>query len=152
MARTQPTILTGWWDFAVQAFGLLTNPRTDVAQNDRQVEALARDSIVGASLDTMSLAIRRAWSASSTKTRIASITAAAVPSAAVTRWRAYGWISAVAGATALVLMPLSTISAGPLVWITPALFVVGGLLVMMAASPLSRAAADRRRRSSSPTQ
>jgi len=55
MTRSEPTILTGWWDFAVRAFELLTAPRTDVARSDRQVEALARDSAVGGALHATSV-------------------------------------------------------------------------------------------------
>jgi len=153
MARSEPTILTGWWDFAVRAFALLTTPRADVAQSDRQLEALARDSVAGGALHAASDVIRRAWSASRTRSTIASVTAAAVPPSADGQWRLGGWMIVVTGLTALAAVPFSSVSTGLLIWITPALLVVAGLCVMACAAPLARAAADRRRRpSSSSTQ
>ena len=53
-------------------------------------------------------------------------------------------MTAVTGATALVITPLATLPNGPLVWVIPALLVVAGLLVMALAGPLARAVADRR--------
>ena len=146
--RSEPTIRRGWWDFAVRAFALLTTPRADVTRCDREVEALVRDSVAGRSLHTLSLLIRRAWSASATRGLIEATKAVLVSSNAAEQWRAAGWMVAVAGGTALVLMPLGTASAGPLIWIAPAVLAAGGLFVMVCASPFARAAADRRHRPS----
>lgn len=146
--RSEPTIRTGWWDFAVRAFALLTTPRVDVTRRDREVEAMARDSVAGQSVHALSLLIRRAWSASTTRASIETTKAVLVPSNTAEQWRVAGWVVAVAGATAAVLMPLGTASVGPLIWIAPAVLVAAGLLVMTCASAFARAAADRRRRSS----
>ena len=141
----------GWWDFAVRAVALLTSPRADVARCDRDVEALARDSATGGVVHAVSLAIRRAWTASRTRSAAQAL-AAVLPSSGTTAWRVGGWIVAVVGATVLVLNPFATRDAGPLIWVTPALIVTAGLVMMASAAPLARAAADRRRRSSSSTQ
>jgi hypothetical protein len=146
--RSEPTIRTGWWDFAVRAFALLTTPRADITRCDREVEALARDSVVGRSVHALSLLIRRAWSGSTARASIETMEAVLVPSNAAEQWRVGGWMVAIAGATALVLMPFGTASAGPLIWIAPAVLVAAGLLVMTCASLFARAAADHRRRSS----
>jgi hypothetical protein len=142
----------GWWDFAVRGFALLSTPRADVAGCDRGVEALARDSVAGRVIHAMSLAIRRAWTASRGRKVVQQLTAV-IPSSEVAVWRLGGWIVAVVGATALAFDRLTNDSASPLISMTPALLVVAGAFVMACAAPLARAAADRRRRTSaSPTQ
>lgn len=138
----------GWWDFAVRGFSLLSTPRAEVARCDRDVEALARDSVAGRVVHAVSLAIRRAWAASRSRAAIVRLTAL-VPSSEVAVWRAGGWMVAVAGATVLALSRFAGESAIPLIWITPALLVVAGVFVMACPEPLARAAADRRRRTSS---
>ena len=142
----------GWWQFAVRGFALLTTPRAEVARCDRDVEALARDSAIGDLLHTMSLVIRRARTGSDTRSAIRRLFAAFAAYDHVDAWRVKGWILVVVGATALILNPLATHDAGPLIWVTPALLVVAGLFAMAFAAPLARAAADRRQRSESSTK
>jgi hypothetical protein len=142
--RSEPTILTGSWDFAVRAFSLLTTPRADIDRCDRDVETLARHSLAGGLLHTMSLAIRRAWMASRGRTCASWLASTLMPQPGAAAWRVGGWIVAVTGATALAVTPLATLPNGPLVWVVPALLVASGLLVMVLAGPLARAAADRR--------
>lgn len=137
----------GWWDFAVRGFALLSTPRADVAGCDRGVEALARDSLAGRVIHAMSLAIRRAWTASRGRKVVQQLTAV-IPSSEVAVWRLRGWIVAVVGATALAFGRLTSDSTSPLISMTPALLVVAGAFVMACAAPLARAAADRRRRTS----
>jgi hypothetical protein len=144
MRRSEPTILTGWWDFAVRAFALLTTPRADVEGCDRDVESLARTSVVGGAVHAASLGIRRAWAASRVRAFAQWLASALMPKPGAAAWRIGGWMTAVTGATALVVAPLATSPQGPLVWVIPALLVVAGLLVMALAAPLARAAADRR--------
>lgn len=144
-------MLTGWWDFAVRAFALLTSPRADIDRCDRDVEALARDSVVGTAVHESSLAVRRAWSTSRARAAAVAVMMSLVPVGGAGGWRVAGWMTAVAGATALLLRPLDTLRPGPLTWIVPAVLVVAGAAMMAAAGPLSRAAADRRRPFSSST-
>jgi hypothetical protein len=141
----------GWWDFAVRAFALLTTPRADIARCDRDVEALARGSVVGRVLHAASLAVRREWAGSRARSIVQTLAVAAPASDAAT-WRLGGWVTAVAGTVVLVFNPFATRTAGPLIAVAPALLVVAGLFAMACAAPLARAAADRRRRSPSPTQ
>jgi hypothetical protein len=144
MRRSEPTIFTGWWDFAVRAFSLLTTPRADIDRCDRDVETLARGSVVGGVVHAVSLAIRRAWAASRTRASASWLASALMPEPGAAAWRVGGWMAAVTGATALVVEPFARLPTGPLVWTVPALLVVSGLLVMVLAAPLARAAADRR--------
>jgi len=146
MTRPEPTILTGWWDFAVRAFSLLTTPRANTARCDRDVEALARDSVAGRVVHATSLAIRRTWSMSFTRAAGQRLIGDLFPSSDASAWRVAGWMIAVTGATALALGFLSRVTAGPLIPVTPSVLVVVGLLVMACAEPLSRAAADRKKR------
>ena len=144
MRRSEPTILTGWWDFAVRAFALLTTPRADVERCDRDVETLARVSVAGRTLHAMSFGVRRAWASSHARAFADWLASALMPQPGAAAWRVGGWMTAVTGATALVITPLATLPNGPLVWVIPALLVVAGLLVMALAGPLARAVADRR--------
>ena len=144
MRRSEPTIFTGWWNFADRALALLTTPRADVDRCDRDVERLARTSIAGRALHAASLAIRRAWAASRARASARWLASALMLQPGAAAWRLGGWMTAVAGATALVVAPLAPLPDGPLVWVIPALLVAAGLFVMTLAAPLARAAADRR--------
>src|SRR5262249_52662816 len=151
MRRSDPTILTGWWDFAVRAIALLTTPRADVDRCDRDVATLARTSVVGGALHSVSLATRRAWVASRVHASAYWLASALRPRADAAAWRVAGWMIAVIGATALVVSQLPPSLTGPVRGVVPALLVAPGLLIMAAAAPLARAAADRGRRSSPPS-
>jgi len=142
MSNREPTILTGWWDFAVRALTALTTP-ADTGACDRGVEQLARESVAGNVLHRASTVIRQAWLASWFRSVAMSLAAALTPSPASASWRVAGWMIAVTGATALGLNQLAPIPLGPLTWVVPSALVALGLLVMAAAAPLSRAAADR---------
>jgi len=144
MRQSQPTIFTGWWDVAVRAFALLTTPRIDIDRCDRDVEALARASVMGTALHATSLAIRRAWTASRIRAAATSLASTLMPDAGAVSWRVGGWMMAVTGATALLVVRFATLPNGPLIWVVPALLVAAGLCVMGLAAPLARAAADRR--------
>src|SRR5215471_2433727 len=130
MTRPAPTIRTGWWDFAVRGFSLLTTPRADPARCDSDVETLARGSVAGRVVHAMSLAIRQAWSASFTRAAGQRLLGDLFPASGVGAWRVGGWMIAVAGVTALALGSLSRVTAGPLIRVTPSVLVVAGLLVM----------------------
>ena len=143
MRQTEPTIFTGWWNFSVRAFALLTTPRADIDGCDRGVEALARESLAGRTLHAASLAIRRAWTASRTRAAATALAATLMPEAGAPSWRVAGWMIAVTGATALVVASFATLPNGPLVWVVPALLVAVGVSVMALAAPLARAATDR---------
>ena len=140
------SIFTGWWRFAIRALTALTSPRADIAACDRAVEELARDSVIGGAVHHASLVIRRAWEASRFRAVASSFVAPLVPESSAATWRVAGWMTAVAGATALVLNRLSPVPIGPLNWVVPAALVAAGLLLMAAAAPLARAAADRQLR------
>jgi hypothetical protein len=144
MRRSEPTILTGWWDFAVRAFALLTMPRADVERCDRDVETSVRASATGRALHAVSFGIRRAWAASHARAFADWLASTLIPAPGAGAWRVGGWMTAVIGATALVVTPLATLPNGPLAWVIPVLLVVAGLFVMAMAGPLVRAAADRR--------
>ena len=144
MRRSEPTILTGWWDFAVRAFALLTTPHADVERCDQDVEALARTSVIGRALHAISFGIRRAWIGSRARVLVRWLESTMMPEPGTGAWRVGGWMMAVAGATTLVLGPLTTMDEGPLVWVIPAVLVVAGVLAMALAAPLARAVADRR--------
>lgn len=128
----------------MRAFSLLTTPRADIDRCDRDVETLARSSVVGGVLHAVSLAIRRAWAASRARASAFWLASTLMPEPGAAAWRVGGWMVAVTGATALIVTPFATLPNGPLVWIVPALLVVSGLFVMLLAAPLARAAADRR--------
>ncbi|HUK35192.1 MAG TPA: hypothetical protein VLV86_14840 [Vicinamibacterales bacterium] len=151
MRQSEPTIMNGWWQFAVRAVSLLIAPPADPNCCDRAVEDLARDSRVGAGLHATSLAVRRAWANSATRSIAASLVAVMTLPTEIAAWRVGGWMIAAVGGTALVLERFAPISNGPLVWMLPAAIVATGIFVMAAAGPLSRAAADRRRCTSSST-
>jgi len=144
MRQPEPTIFTGWWDFAVRAWALLTTPRADIDRCDRDIETLARASAAGKTLHAASLATRRAWRASRTRVVAGSLASTLLPEAGAGSWRVGGWMIAVTGATVLVAAPFGTFPNGPLSWVVPTLLVVAGLSVMALAAPLARAAADRR--------
>jgi hypothetical protein len=146
--QTDSTVFTGWWDFAMRAFALLTEPRADIERCDRDVEALARSSAACNALHRLSLAVRREWALS--RSRRAAVAAAGALRSEVpaVRWRIAGWMVSVVGVTALVGSRFATSPNGPLAWVMPALLVTIGLFVMVCAAPLARAAADRRRVSS----
>jgi hypothetical protein len=146
MTRPEPTIFTGWWDFAVRGFSLLTTPRADTARCDRDIEALARDSLAGGVVHAVSLAIRRAWSGSFTRAAGQRMIGDLFPSDGAGAWRVAGWMIAVAGVTSLALGAFSHVTAGPFIKVTPSLLIIAGLFVMACANPLSRAAADRKKR------
>ncbi len=148
MEHPEPTILRGWLEFAVRAFALLTSPPADVTRCDREIEALARDSVAGQAVHAVTLAIRRAWRTSRTRSASSAALAVLTPSDQILACRLWGWIVAVVGATALVIEPFGTASAGPLIWVLPAILVATGLFVTACAGPLCRAAADRRHRTS----
>ena len=139
MTTREPSILTGWWDFAVRALALLTTPRADIDACDRAVEQLLRESRVGGAVHQTSVAVERAWASSQVRAGAAAFAATLSGSSPAGGWRVGGWMVAVAGATALGLNQLSPIPIGPLSWIVPTVFIVAGLLVMAAARPLSRA-------------
>jgi hypothetical protein len=143
MRQTEPTIFTGWWNFAVRAFALLTTPRADIERCDRGVETLARASVVGRTLHAASVAIRGAWMASRTRAAASAFASTLMPEPGTASWRVGGWMIAVMGATALVVARFATLPNGPLVWAVPTLLVVVGLSVMAIAAPLARAAASR---------
>ena len=149
--RQQPyaTVFTGWWDFAIRAFALLTEPTADIQRCDRDVEALARSSVVGKALHRLSLAVRREWAASRSRRAVVAAAGTLRSDVAAARWRIAGWMTSVVGLTALIGSRFATSPNGPLVWVIPALLATIGLFVMACAAPLARAAADRRRRVSS---
>lgn len=147
MNDREPTILTGWWNFAVRALSAVT-ARADVDACDRAVEALARESLIGRGLHRVSLRMQSAWAASRFRAAAGALAGALMPDAPASRWRVGGWMLTVAGVTALAVNPLSTNPPWPLTWVVPAVFVACGLFVMAAAAPLSRAAADRAARRS----
>jgi hypothetical protein len=126
-----------WWRFTRLALEALTEPKTDVVACDRAMEQLARESRLGAALHRASWTIRSAWRDSRARTATAAVR---IPLAPV---RARGWIVAVAGATALGLNAVKPMSAGPLSWMVPSLVVAAGVLIMLAAGPLSRALSHR---------
>ena len=145
ISNREPTILTGWWDFAVRALTALTTP-ADTDACDRGVEQLARESVVGNMLHRASTVVRQAWLTSWFRSVAMPLAAALTQSPASAPWmpwRVAGWMIAVTGATALGLNQLAPIPLGPLTWVVPSALVAVGLLVMAGAAPLSRAAADR---------
>ena len=148
MNERTPTILTGWWDFAVRALSAVT-ARADVDACDRAVEELARESAVGRGLHRASVLMQSAWSASRVRLAAGALVDALTQGSPASRWRIGGWMLAVVGITALVVNPLSTSPPWPLTWVVPAVLVACGCLVMAAAAPLSRAAADRAARDGS---
>jgi len=147
--KIHASVFTGWWDFAVRAFALLTEPRADIERCDRDVEALARSSAVGNAVHRVSLAVRRDWAASRSRRVVLAAAGALMSEVAAVRWRIAGWMTSVVGVTALIGARWATSPNGPLIWVIPALLATIGLFVMACAAPLARAAADRRRRVSS---
>ena len=144
MRDPQPTTLTGWWDFAVRTLTALTAP-ADTGACDRAVEQLARESLAGNVLHRVSTVARQAWLTSWFNASVSRLNAVLASSSPAAAWRVAGWMIAVTGATALGLNRLAPIPLGPLTWVLPSAIVAAGLIVMAAATPLSRAAADRRR-------
>jgi len=138
--------MTGWWDFAVRAFGALTEPRADIDACDYAVQRLARDSRAGAAVHAVGLVVRRAWASSAFRAAAFALAARLTPASPAAAWRVSGWMVAVTGATALGLNTLAPVPPGPLTWVLPAALVASGLVVMAAAQPLSRAARDLRAR------
>ena len=139
-----PSILTGWWHFAVRALTALTAPRADIDACDRAVERLARESVTGAAVHSTSLTIRRAWMASHVRAWASSLITTLAPAPPAAAWRVAGWMVSVVGATALGLNRFASIPIDALNWVVPAALVAAGLLLMAVAAPLARAAADRR--------
>lgn len=146
MSARQPSILTGWWDFAVGALTALTSPRADVQACDRSLEALAREGRAGRAIHRISVVSRSAWASSQARSMSTRLASVLTSEGAASSWRIGGWMVTVAGVTALGLGRLATIPAGPLTWVVPALLAASGLFVMAAAAPLARAAGDRRLR------
>jgi len=145
MPQSEPSILTGWWHFAVRALTALT-ARADVDACDRAVEQLARDSVAGAAVHRASETLRGAWATSQFRAWSLSLVTTLAPAPAAAAWRVAGWIVSAAGVTVLGLNRFTSNSIDPLNWVVPAALVAAGLLLMAAAAPLSRAAADRRLR------
>jgi len=146
---SQPSILTGWWEFAVRAMGALTKPHANVERCDRVVEQLVCDSRAGAAVRRATVVTHRAWTCSWCRMGLLALAAVVNREQPLARWRVAGWMTAVIGATALGLNQLAPIPIGPLTWIVPAAMIVAGVFVMAAAAPLSRAAAAARVRNGS---
>jgi hypothetical protein len=145
MNDREPTILTGWWDFAVRALSAVTAP-ADVDGCDRAVEDLARQSLVGRGLHRASEIMQAGWSSSRFRAAADACARILMSGPPAAHWRIGGWMLTVIGVTAVAVNPLSTYAPGPLTWIVPSVIAVFGLFVMALAAPLSRAAADRARR------
>ncbi len=126
----------GWWRFTRLALEALTSP-IDVAECDRAMEQLARESRLGAALHRVSWSVRAAWAGSRTRR------AAVVIAAPLAPIRLRGWAIVVAGATAFVLDRLKPRPVGPMSALMPSLVIAAGVLIMLAAGPLARAIAGR---------
>jgi len=146
MTQAEPSILTGWWHFAVRALSALTTPRADIDGCDRSIEQLARESAVGSFVHRSSAIVQSAWFTSGFRRGTLAVTRVLTPAPSSAAWRVAGWMIAVVGATALGVNELASGPRDPLTWIAPTVLVAAGLLVMLAAAPLARAAADRRLR------
>jgi hypothetical protein len=136
------TRLFGWWRFAEDALGLLTEPRTDIARSDAAAEQVFRESVlVNAARRIIS---GGDWATSRAVAIVRSLTPL-VPSRHGMRVRAAGLIAVVASMTALGARALEPVPPGPLTWIVPAVCAGVGLLIMAAANPLARALEDTSR-------
>jgi hypothetical protein len=140
----QPSMLIGWWEFAVRSMGALTMPHANVERCDRVVEQLVRDSRAGAAVRRATVVTHRAWACSWCRIGLVALAAVVNREQPAARWRVVGWMTAVIGATALGLNRLAPIAIGPLTWMVPAAMIVAGVFVMAGAAPLSRAAAGAR--------
>jgi hypothetical protein len=140
--------LNGWWDFAVGALGMLTMPPADTRDCDRVIDQLVRDSRAGGLARRANAVARRAWVSSRCRVALSGLAAVVRPEPPTAAWRLAGWMTAVAGATALAVDRLAPIAGGPLTWVVPVALVGAGVFAMAAAAPLSRADADKVRRQS----
>ena len=146
MSNSGHSPLFGWWVLTRRAIEALTTPEADTVACDRTVARLARASWLGSTVDRGSAAIGLAWRHSSSN-RVASwLLNHLTPAPPAATIRSAGWVTAVAGATALVLDVIKPTPVGPLSWVVPAGLVVAGVLLMTAAGPLARASDGRRRR------
>jgi hypothetical protein len=131
----------GWWRFTRLAIESLTRPgdgRDGVAvECDRAMEQLARESRIGAALHRASWIVRGAWRSS----RARAIAMAAGRLLSPVRMR--GWVVAVAGTTTLAMNAIKPTPVGPLSWLLPSLVIAVGLLMVLAAGPLTRAILNR---------
>jgi len=124
----------GWWRFTRLTIEAMTRADRDAAADcDRAMEQLARDSRLGAALHRVSWIVRSAWSSSWARVM------AAAAGRLLSPMRVRGWVIAVAGATALAMNAIKPTPAGPLSWVLPSIVVAAGVLMMLAAGPLTRA-------------
>ena len=126
----------GWWRFVRLSLDALVEP-AEVAECDRAMEELARDSRVGGALHRLSWTIRSAWRQSSTRTFTTTLATQLGPIGV------RGWLLVVAGATALALNAVKPIPNGPLSSFLPSLVIVAGALIMLMAGPLARAISNK---------
>ena len=137
--------LFGWWFLAEDALRLLSAPRPDREQSDREVARLFRDSSLFAVGRTIRLKARRASADSRLIAPMKALGAALFPPDPVARVRGVGVITVVASVTAWVLQTLKPIPPGPWTWIAPVLAGAAGVVIALAAAPLARAIEDKAR-------
>jgi len=137
---TVPTLvrpLTAW-RFLVEALRRLTEPRADVDECDRRVEALAAGSGLGRILAS-AVAVGHAAARDSRVARAWRVATASVSRCSTAeRVRGAGCCITIAPVTVLVLR-LATTERDPLTWVVPAAVAVVGALMWVGAGAIARA-------------
>lgn len=134
---TQPGHLVRWWSFAERAAARLTAPRINADGTDADVGRVLSASRLSAVLSSVVSIFERAW-------RHAWLAQAARRT--ITPWltlptaskiRMIGWITTVAGGTALLVQALRPMPVGPLSWLLPLTAAAGGALAATTAGLLA---------------
>jgi hypothetical protein len=134
-----------WWTFAEEATRQIASPRVDVAQSDRDVEPVMRESLFYRIPHAISVPCRLAWRQSATHAIVGRVRVRLIPDTLAARVRMTAVIAGVAAATTLTVRMVDPLSRAPLGWALPMAVLVAALIVFAAGDAVALAIEDRMR-------